>query len=71
MGEEYPSTQVSCHVEAKVWIGLGLGFLAMKQWAEVWINGLFVRRRSIIPPSSFLGFAAPVVLWSPFRLFDP
>ena len=48
MGEDYEATQVSCHVDAKIWIGLRLGLLAKERWTEVWINGLFVRRRTII-----------------------
>jgi hypothetical protein len=34
MGEEFEGTQVSCHVEAKIWIGLGPGLLAMDRGVD-------------------------------------
>jgi hypothetical protein len=70
MGEEFEATQVSCHVEAKIWIGLSL--LAMDR--GLWINGLFVCHRSIISSTQLgvfwvIRFAAPVVLVISFLSF--
>lgn len=71
MGKEFEATQVSCHVEAKNLDWIRPGPLS----DEVWINGLFVRPRSIISSTHLrnfwvIRFAATLVSFLSFRSID-
>lgn len=67
MGEEFEATQVSCHVEAKIWTGL----LSDGQTHGLMAYSFVADLSFLLFAFEFSGLSALLLLLFPFCLSDP